>query len=291
MFNAIDFILNVAGLLLWLNWRSVRLDPFNRRIPATLAGTVRRAEPMRLKRWHFLAALAGLLFIRAFFYAQMGPAVNWTPKLNLTVVAPAFPLVLRGHVFFLSALLFSVSSFVRMLIVFYLWLLTIAVLNRRETNPDSLQKLLLPQLGRVARWPLVVQLILPIVVTTAFWTAFHPLLIHIGVTTPVHSNAILLAQGCVISLIVYLSLKIPLLAFLTLHLIVTYVYLGPNPVWEFINTTSRNLLSPLHRLPLRIGKVDLAPLIGIVLIVLLLYLLPGYLLHELNRRNLTLWPQ
>src|SRR6185437_2087911 len=98
MFDAIDFILNVAGLLIWLNWRSARLDPFNRGIPATLAGTVRRAEPMRFKRWHFLAALAGLLFIRAFFYGQIGGAAHdWTPKLNFIVVTPAFPLVIRGH--------------------------------------------------------------------------------------------------------------------------------------------------------------------------------------------------
>src|ERR1041384_6525596 len=136
MFDAIDFILNIAGLLLWLNWRSTRLDPFNRGIPATLAGTVRRAEPMRLKRWHFLAALAGLLFIRAFFYENIGPTVNWTPKLNLVVVTPAFPLVIRGHGFFLSALLFSVASFFRLLVTFYLWLLAIAILNRHETSPD-----------------------------------------------------------------------------------------------------------------------------------------------------------
>ena len=93
MFDAIDFILNVAGLLLWLNWRSVRMDPFTRGIPATLAGTVRRAEPMRLQRWHFLAALGILLFFRAVLYQAIGPAADWTPRLNLVVVHLAFPLI------------------------------------------------------------------------------------------------------------------------------------------------------------------------------------------------------
>jgi hypothetical protein len=32
----IDLILNLAGLLLWLNWRSVRFDPLGKRTPATL---------------------------------------------------------------------------------------------------------------------------------------------------------------------------------------------------------------------------------------------------------------
>src|ERR1700742_2923589 len=225
MFDAIDFILNVAGLLLWVNWRSVRLDPFNRGIPATLAGTVRRAEPMRLKRWHFLAGRAGLLFLRAYFYEHLGPAVGWTPKLNLTVVMPAFPLVIRTHAF-LSALLFSIASFVRLLVLFYFWLLAIAVLNRHETNPDPLQKLLMLQLGRAARWPLVVQLILPVIIIALLWMLFHPALIYVGVITHVHSNALLFAQGAVVSLIAYLSLKFLLLPFLAIHLIIAYVYLG-----------------------------------------------------------------
>jgi uncharacterized protein YggT (Ycf19 family) len=289
--NSVDFILNVAGLLLWLNWRSARLDPFNRGVPATLAGTVRRAEPMRLKRWHFLAALAALLFIRAWFYEHIGAAANWTPRLNLTVVTPAFPLATHGHDYFLSALLFSVASFVRLLVIFYLWLLAIAILNRGETNPDPLQKLLLVQLGKVARWPALVQLILSILIISALWALFHPLLLHIGVTTSIRSNTVLLAQGAAISLIAWLSLKFLLLALLAVHLIITYVYLGTNPVWDFINTTSRNLLAPLNRLPLRFGRIDFAPILGILLIVLLLYVLPAWLVHELDHRGRTIWPQ
>jgi len=291
MFDAIDFILNVAGLLLWLNYRSVRLDPFNRGIPATLAGTVRRAEPMRLKRWHFLAALAGLLFVRAFFYEHIGPAVNWTPKLNLVVVTPAFPLVIRGHDFFLSALVFSLASFVCLLVIFYLWLLAIAILNRRETSPDPLQKLLLIQLGRVGKWPVLAQLIFSVVVIAVLWALFHPLFVHIGVTTPVRTKTVLFAQGAVISLIAWLSLKFLLLTFLAVHLIITYVYLGTNPVWDFINTTSKNLLAPLKRLPLRFGRIDFTTVLGIILVVLLLYILPEYLLQKLDHSGRTIWPQ
>ena len=73
----IDFILNLAGLLLWLNWRSVRFDPLGKRTPATLIGTLRRAEPRRWRRWHLLAALGGLLLLRAVFYWQIGAAANW----------------------------------------------------------------------------------------------------------------------------------------------------------------------------------------------------------------------
>jgi uncharacterized protein YggT (Ycf19 family) len=287
--NLIDFILNVAGLLLWLNWRSARLDPFTRGIPATLAGTVRRAEPMRLKRWHFLAALGILLFVRAMLYNALGPAVNWTPRVNLVLVHLAFPII-RGHSF-LSALTFSVLSFVQILIVFYLWLLIIAIANRRETSPDALHKLLVVQLGKLARWPLPVQLIVPVFVVVVLWMAFHPILVYIGVTPHVRSNEILFEQGCVACLILYWTVKYLLFALLAAHLIITYVYLGANPVWEFINTTSKNLLSPLRNLPLRFGRIDFAPILGIILVVLLLFVLPDYVLRYLDAKRLTLWPQ
>jgi len=289
MFDAIDFILNVAGLLLWLNWRSVRLDPFNRGIPATLAGTVRRAEPMRLKRWHFLAALGILLFFRALLYNGLGPAANWTPRISLVVVQLAFPLI-RGHTFF-SILSFSVLSFLQLLLVFYLWLLIIAIANRRESSPDPLQKLITVQLGQLARWPLSVQLIVPVLVVTGLWMAFHPLLVYVGVTPHVRSNGILFAQGCVVSLVLYWTVKYLLVALLAVHLVITYVYLGANPVWEFINTTSKNLLAPLRKLGLRFGRVDFAPIIGIILVVVLLYVLPYELSRVMDKFGRTIWPQ
>lgn len=292
LFGFIDFILNIAGLLLWLSWRSLRLDPFQRGIPGTLPGTVRRAEPLRLSRWHFLAGLGALLLIRAFFYGQIGPAVGWTPRLNLSIITPAFPLTHAGHVFYRSAFLFSVLSFVLVLIMFYFWLLAIAVINRRVTNPDPLQKLLLLQLGRVARWPLFLQLALPFLVCAALWMLCHPLLIHVGVTSPVKSTVVLLEQGLVLGLSLYLSLKFLLIAFLCVYIIVSYVYLGPNPLWDFVTTTSRNILSPLRHLPLQVGKLDLAPVVGIAVLVLVLYWpLPDQIGHFLDRHNLTLWPQ
>src|SRR5262245_23788161 len=111
----IDFILNLAALLLWLTWRSVPFDPLVKSSPASLAGTLRRAAPRRWQRWHFLPALAALLFFRALLYWQIGPAVNWTPNLRLGAIALSF----RCD-FFDRMLLFSLFSFAATLAVFYL---------------------------------------------------------------------------------------------------------------------------------------------------------------------------
>ena len=55
-------------------------------------------------------------------------------------------------------------------------------------------------------------------------------------------------------------------AVLGLHLLNTYVYLRGHPTWNFINATGKRLLAPLKPLPLRLGKMDFAPLVAIALI-------------------------
>ena len=284
--SLINFILDVAGLLLWLSWRSIRFDPLFRATPATLAGTVRRAEASRWKRWHFLGALACLLIGRALFNWQIGSAVDWTPQLDLGVVALAF----RGHVFF-TALLFSLSSFVRAWVVFHFWLMALAFINGPAAEPNPIQKLILLQLGRFGRWPPLAQVLLPGLFAAALWLAAYPLLAYAEVIHRAQSIAHVLAQGAVIGTAVYFTLKNLLPVFLFLHLIATYVYLGNSPLWDYISATSRQVLVPLNRLPLRWGRVDFAPLVGIILLLLLLHALPNLVLTQLSRRNLTIWPQ
>lgn len=280
--SLIDFILDLAGVLLWLNWRSNRLDPLARATPATLVGTIKRTKPTKLVRWRFLIFVAFLLFIRAFFYVEIGPAVNWVPKLDLGAIV----LVFRANSF-QQQLLFSFLSFLRMLVTFYFWLIALAAINRPTANPDPLQRLVLLQIGKAARWPLWLKITAPIFTIGLMWLALYPLLAGSGIINRATSPAHLAGQCLVIGLGVFFSLKYLLLAVLSLHLIVSYVYLGSNPLWEFVSITSRNLLP----FPLRIGKVDLAPVLAIVVIVTcLFYPLPGIIRFLLNKSGLTIWP-
>src|SRR6266567_2470389 len=146
--SLIDFILNLACVLLWLNARSIRFDPLAKTSAASLAGTLRRAEPNRLRGWHFLAMLAAVLFCRAVLYAQIGPAVDWTPNLRLGAIAIPFRSDIFGRM-----LLFSVLSFAVTLAVFYLWCLLLSLVNGRTVDTDSLQRLVEIHLGRLGRWP------------------------------------------------------------------------------------------------------------------------------------------
>jgi uncharacterized protein YggT (Ycf19 family) len=271
----IDFILNLAGILLWLNWRSIRFDPLLKTSPATLAGTLRRAEPYHLKRWHFLVALGGLLLVRALLYWQIGSAVDWTPNLHLGGIEIAIPF--RSDSWW-RMVLFSALSFAVTLALCYLWVLLFSIVNRRAAEREPLQKLVRLLLGRVDRWPWPVKSLLPLLVSLVLWYLLSLLLSRLTIIPPAVSKTHRLEQAIVIGLGSYLSWKYLIGGLLALHFVGSYVYLGDQPLWNFISLTGRNLLSPLRWVPLRLGKVDFAPLVAIALV---------FFAAELAERGLT----
>jgi hypothetical protein len=284
--SLIDFILNLAALLLWLSWRSQHFDPLAHTTPATLVGTLRRAEPRRWHGWQWFIAALLVVAVRAWIYWTIGSPADWTPKLDLGVVALAFP---SNH--FLTVLVFSILSFGRALVIFYFWLLILALINRGTPEPDAIQKLIRLHLGCSGRWPWPLQFFGPLLLTATLWAASYPLLVRVGVLDPVRANLHVLEQGLLIGSALVFSLKYLLPPFFLLYLLISYVYLGSSPVWDFIGTTARNLLRPLGWLPLRLARLDLRPIAGLALVLLLLHWLPAFVLDTLTQRHLALWPQ
>jgi uncharacterized protein YggT (Ycf19 family) len=258
----IDFILNLAGLLLWLNWRSVRFDPLGRRTPATLIGTLRRAEPRRLRRWHLLAALGGLLLLRAVLYWQIGAGVGWAAgKLNLGIIELSFRSDSFGRI-----LLFSIFSFGLTLGVLYLWLLLLSILAGPERLP--FHRLVRMPLGGMDRWARGVKFLLPLMVTATFWWLASWLLAWLQVIPPLVSPVHRIEESLVIGLGSYLAWKYLIGVLLVLHLLNSYIYFGKHPFWAYVNAEAQTLLSPLRLVPLQAGKADFAPVVGIMLVFL-----------------------
>ena len=257
----IDLILNLAGLLLWLNWRSIRFDPLGRRTPATLIGTLRRAEPPRLRRWHLLAALGGLLLLRAALYWQIGSGVGWAAgKLNLGVIELSF----RSDSF-VRVLFFSIFSFGLTLGVFYLWLLLLSIL----AGPEPFQRLVRMHLGRMDYLPRGLKFFLPLIFTGLLWWLASWILTWLDVVPRPVSAAHRIEESLVIGLGSYLLWKYIAGALLAFHLLNSYIYFGKHPFWNYVNATARTLLRPLRAVPLHIGRVDFTPVAGIVLVFLI----------------------
>lgn len=267
--SLIDVILNLAGLLLWLHWRAVPFDPLTRATPATLVGTLRRAEPTRVKRWHFLAALAGLLVFRAWLYGQLGPGLNWAPRLNLVATQLVFKSA-DPHGW--QPLLFSLLSFTLFLGIFFLWLLLLSLLARGSGESLLPLQLARVQLGFVSGWPAWKKLLLPLVAGLVLWWLLSWPLAAWGLIPKPGSNWTRLAQAALVGSSTYFAWQYLMAALLTFQLLHNHVYLGRHPVWNFVDLAGRRLLGPLQRLPLRVGRVDLTPVVGIVLVFLVAHL-------------------
>jgi uncharacterized protein YggT (Ycf19 family) len=254
----VDFILNLAGLLLWLNWRSIRFDPLAKRTPATLMGTLRPAAPKKLRRWHLLAGIAALLVARAVIYRWMGSS-EWVGKLDLGVTLLTF----RSD-WFLRMLAFSFFSFGLMLGIFHVGLLALSLV----AGPEPVHSLVKIPLGRVDDWPRWAKILLPTVVAAAVWCVASWLLVWLQIMPPPISMAQRLEQSLVVGLGGYLIWKIPVGLLLALHLLNSYIYFGKHPFWKYVNATAQKILRPLQALPLRLGKVDFAPVVGMVILFL-----------------------
>ena len=266
----VDFILNLAGLLIWLNWRSNRVDPMIKRLPATLMGTLRPTATRNLTplasagHYHGIAAVA-----RADLLVALPQNAG---KVNLGLVVIWF----NGHahanshwipwIEFSHMVFFSFFSFGLLLGIFLLWLLILSLL----AGPMPIHGLVTIPLGRVDGWPRWAKIILPFLVTASLWALIGWGLGWLQILPPI-SLAGRLEQSVVLGLYSYLQWAYPLEAILILYLLNSYIYFGKHPAWKYINVTAQTLLRPLRQLPLQAGRVDFAPLVGMTLIFLAAY--------------------
>ncbi len=255
----VDLVLNLACLLLWLNWRSIRFDPLTKRTPATLMGTLRPAVPKKLRPWHLLVFIVLILLLRAMIYRWVGPATNWTAKLDLGVTVLPFRSDWLPHI-----LVYSFCSFGVALGVFYMYLLPLSLL----AGPEPIHRFVKIPLGRLDDLPRWAKSILPLVITAVAWWLASWAFCLLKVMPPPTAVAQRLEQSLIIGLDSYLIWRFPLGVLLLLHLLSSYIYFGKHPIWNYVNATSQKILQPLHALPLRLGRMDFAPLVGIILIFL-----------------------
>lgn len=270
----VDLLLNYACLLLWLGWASARFDRLAGPTPSTLVGTLRRAGPHRSRRWGLLAAVPAVLLVRGWFYWYVGPSLHWTPTVDLGVTLLPF----RSD-YLDRALIFSGVSFGKLLLGAYLWLLVLAIINYRLRDSDPVQRAVGLLLWPVGRWHWSLLLPLGPALVTLVWLALHPVLVWCHAVPPTTAPKTVALEGLWLWGSLLLSAKYLLAIVLVGHLINSYVYIGPQALWTFLSATARSLLRPLRWLPLRAGRFDGAPIVGLALV----FLLAGFAAQWLER--------
>lgn len=255
----LDFILNLAGLLLWLNWRYLgflRKDPTPAKI--SLVGTLKSTQSQRVARSPYLIGLGLLLFLRVFVYFTIGSnlGINLVLPLGLAPISFNPRLVLRMF-------LYSGLSFLVFVGVFYFWLLLFSVLNQRTTEPDACLRLIRQHLGWWQRRPVWVRCLIPGLMTFVFWMTIGPLLENAGLFPVQRNMEVRCLRALIAGVFVYRLWILPLIVLLILFWASNYVYFGDNAFWNFVSTSGRNLIGTLGSRRLQIGKLDFTPLLWI----------------------------
>lgn len=167
-------------------------------------------------------------------------------------------------------LLFSLLGFILFLAAFYFSLLLIAAVNSRTATNNPWLALVHAHLGPLARLPAWLKLLAPFLMTFLLWLAMASLFGTLGLAVAWKSSRQLVYQAALIGLSACLLWQYVVGAVLVLYILSSYVYLGAAPFWNFINGTAHGLLRPLVRLPLRVGKIDLAPFLALGLLALII---------------------
>ncbi|MEI9865690.1 MAG: YggT family protein [Limisphaerales bacterium] len=139
------------------------------------------------------------------------------------------------------------------------------------------------QLGRIDNWPVWVKIISPFAATALLWWLASWLLVRLEIIPQPVSAAHRIEESVVVACGSYLVWKFIAAVLLMLYLINTYVYFGRHPFWNYVHDTAQNLLAPLRKIPLRAGKMDFAPVVGIALIFLIAGLLERGLVWVYSR--------
>ncbi len=256
----LDFLLNVVGLLLWFNWRASGIKLAAPGV-VSLAATIQRTESIEPRRWFSLGCLIALLVVRSLVYCNIGSKVDWTATMDLTAIVLPFRSDLLSRMF-----LFSLLSFVLALGIVYASLLLLSVVNEKSRATDYFCRLITIQLGFPGNWFWPIRFFLAPIVAALLWMLSSLLFVKLGIIPPPKNAAHAWEIAGVLALSIMLTWKYVLILFLGLHLLNTYVYLGNSSFWQFVALTGNRLSLPLRWL--RIGKLDLASPILIILILL-----------------------
>jgi hypothetical protein len=265
--SLVDWILNIAAVFLWMEWRSARSA--RPQSVLSIAGTIRQAGRTPGQGFGSLAGLLLILVVRPAFYYTVGSAVNWVPTMDFLAISIPWRSDLLGRMY-----LFSTLSFLKVFGYYYAWLLLLSAINRRMTDEDRIQRFIRGQLGWLERIPWWLKLVLPSLAAALAWAGLAVVLAELELV-PSRVTKGLWGQSAAFALAALLVWKWLLIAFFTVQLVNLYLFIGTHPLWAYIGATSQKLLLPFFFL--RSGKLDLSPVAGIaVLFVLANWLLGSF---------------
>lgn len=277
----VDLILNLVALMFWLNWRYAGFEKPKLSPPSQiLVSNLRIDTPADSSRWTNLVGLLAILLLRGWIYHNIGGQSGWTPNLNFGPLAISFRSDFVERMF-----LFSLLSFTKIFLCFYFWLLILSALNDAMDADKSFHRWTCLHLGFLDDLPVALKWILPGITASVLWFALLIVFSRMGLVPPAGSLGTILLKALLMGIHAYFVVKFLLLGILGLHLLNLYVYVGSHDWVDYVSRTAKNLLRPLAPFPTRFGKLEFAPAIGLILILLADHF--GHLMLEAAYRALS----
>ncbi len=258
----IDLLIDATGLLLWLNWRAIPLAQPTVGTGISLLATLHRTENRKVNRFGSLGVLVAILFLRGLFYWSLGRGLGWTLKLDLG------PLVLPFRADFLGlTMLYSFGSYLLMWTALYNSLLFLSVVNARLGDSEYYQRLIRLHLGWVDVFPVWLKILLPFSFAVGLWLATSSLWIYLRMIPPNRYPEMVWQQAVVLGGISVLSIQYVVVICLALYMVQSYVFLGNNSFWSYVNATGRLLVRPFGAMPVQLWRIDLRPILATVIVL------------------------
>jgi hypothetical protein len=248
--GAVDLLLNLAALVMWLSWRGVGATEAAGSA-GTILGNLRSAGHRTQPRWGYLVGLLGLLLVRALIYRQVGPALYWHPTWSAGAVTLSF----RSDSI-VRMLVFSFVGFGWFLLATYTWAIGILIFNRAPHDKDGVTRAVRRQFGWVGVWPPWLTALLPWLAGAAGWLGVGSWAASQGVLPTLQGWPHLFQQALLVGVGMWCHWRWLVLAILGLHFLNSYVYLGTSPIWDFVQQTGSRLARPFAWL--RLGRLDLS---------------------------------
>lgn len=257
-------ILNFTCLLLWLNWRSIALAHSPARFsPKSLLSTLRKATDTTLRRWIHLVILLLILLVRPFLYFGLRHSTDWTPVLFLGVVEIPFQSDHIGSLF-----LFSLLSFLVVLILLYLCLFYFSALFHKVNSMNPWVQLVQAHLGWMDLLPRPTKWMAPFWMGGIAWLVLSPGLVYLELLPEQESVLHWFQQALVLGLASFLAWKWLLISIALLYWLEQHVYLGKQPFWKLVRESGGKTLKPMKGV-LSWNRFDLTPALFTVLIFFL----------------------
>lgn len=260
----LDLVLNIFAVWLWASWL-MRVKTQN---AGYRYGSVSNAlnhpskKQNRVGRhsgnWKMWVALLILLIARPLLYWDMG--LGWNAVLKFGAVSISF-----ATTNLLAMQIFSLASFIQMLLIFYSWLLLLGIFNYgNNLNENNLaHKVIHCLVGRLGNWPVGIRLCLPAMVAMPLWFFFSLILEWTGIFPQQGSIKAIFHESLVMGLCAYLPWCHLLAGLIFIYFLNSYLFLGTSPVWNYLHAITRKLLAFLYMLPLTFGKIDFVPIVGL----------------------------